>query len=203
MTRRRSRTTCLSSARVGAHAAAVTSTAASVARQNRTVGGENGLIITAPRHLKNHTLTESPTLRAGLRRVQAYWQAERDKKCVRKLLRYVPWNTGIPSVAKRNLPDRAWRFGPTQALSGRGDQFLGDAGRVERSGRHQAHRPGTGCFVTWPRRSKQLADAPPALASGERIEDPSGKELPQSLCRLGELKSPDGPEFLPSFNLPR
>jgi hypothetical protein len=35
------------------------------------------------------------------------------------------------------LPDRAWRFGPTAALSGRGDQFLGDAGRVERSGRHR------------------------------------------------------------------
>ena len=35
--------------------------------------------------------------------------------------------------AEQNLPDRAWRFGPTEALSGRGDQFLGDAGRVERS----------------------------------------------------------------------
>ncbi len=35
------------------------------------------------------------------------------------------------------LPDRAWRFGPTATLSGRGDQFLGDAGRVERSARHR------------------------------------------------------------------
>ena len=70
------------------------------------------------------------------------------------------------------LPDRAWRFGPTAALSGRGDQFLGDAGRVERSGRHRRHSPGTRCFVTRPRRSKQLADTPPALASGERTPTP-------------------------------
>jgi hypothetical protein len=38
---------------------------------------------------------------------------------------------------RRNLPDRAWRFGPTATLSGRGDQVLGDAGRVERSARHR------------------------------------------------------------------
>jgi hypothetical protein len=47
---------------------------------------------------------------------------------------------GTNKSAKRSLPDRAWRFGPTEALSGRGDNTLPApvnlGTRVGRSNRH-------------------------------------------------------------------
>jgi hypothetical protein len=56
--------------------------------------------------------------------------------------------------AKRNLPDRAWRFGPTATLSGRGDNTLPVPVARVLAGEKQ------------PAPAKRLADAPPPLASG-------------------------------------
>jgi hypothetical protein len=91
--------------------------------------------------------------------------------------------------AKRDLPDRAWRFGPTEALSGRGDHTL-PAGHSQIAGRNRLAQSGSRM-----RRHRwlQANDLPTPVAStsavgADKRQGSFRKDLPRPLCRPGGLK---------------
>jgi hypothetical protein len=92
--------------------------------------------------------------------------------CGRRSVR--PKRSAPTKSAQRNLPDRAWRFGPTATLSGRGDNTACRRRLLRPQRSAPANTAGTGrsnsrVRVKQPASAKRLADTPPPLASGERI----------------------------------
>jgi hypothetical protein len=119
---------------------------------------------------------------------------------------------GTNNSAKRNLPDRAWRFGPTATLSGRGDDTLPvPVARIPKDGRSNQH-PQSGSRM---RRHRwlQASELPTRVASTEAVgtrnlEIHSGMNVrDHRMKKHGDdrvsWKSPDGPEFLPSPSIAR
>jgi len=106
---------------------------------------------------------------------------------------WLAWSAavGINNLAKRNVPDRAWRFGPTATLSGRGDNTIPVL--VSSRGQQEGNRhPQRGSRI---RRHRWL--------QAERINVRSRKIFRDRCVGRVRLKSPDAPEFLPSSSLAR
>jgi hypothetical protein len=100
-----------------------------------------------------------------------------------------------------NLPDRAWRFGPTKALSRRGDRILDfgfwicDFGFAERRSRRRSRRyrqhcqrrsvgyPRAGAERLAPNKHRQARSARPSLASDQRQLSVGGA-ITHFRCRL-------------------